>query len=58
MPLNLKDQQLKIIKYILRLPYIILMIATNQKSAIDTHTQKTNNPNITLKKVSKSQGIN
>ena len=37
---NLRDQQLKTITYICRLLYINLMVTTNQKRIIDTHTQK------------------
>ena len=40
MCLNLRGQQLKIIIFIFRLLYINLMVTTNQKSTIDTHTKK------------------
>ena len=40
MHLKLRDQQLKTILYIYRLLYQNLMVTTNQKSTIDTHTQK------------------
>lgn len=38
--LKLRDQQFNTILYIYRLLYQNLMVATNQKSAIDTHTIK------------------
>ena len=40
MHLNLRDQQFKIITYTYRLVYANLMVTTNQKCIIDTHTQK------------------
>ena len=40
MHLKLKDQQLKTILFIYRMLYQNLMITTNQKSTIDTHTKK------------------
>ena len=38
--LKLKDQQVKKALYIHRLLYQNLMVTTNRKSTIDTHTQK------------------
>ena len=46
---KLKDQQLKTILHIYRLLYQNLMGTTNQKSTVDTHTEKKSNPNTTLK---------
>ena len=40
MHLKLKHQQLKTILFIYRLLYQNLIVAANQKSTIDTHTQK------------------
>ena len=40
MHLKLRDQQLKTILYIYRLLYQNFMVTTNQKSVIDTHTNK------------------
>ena len=40
MNLKLRHQQLKTTMYIYIFLYINLIIKTNQKSAIDTHTQK------------------
>ena len=39
-----------------RLLYMNLVVTTNQKPVIDTHYQRENNPNITLKIVIKLQG--
>ena len=39
MHFKLKDQQLKIVLFIYRLPYQNLIVTTNQKPTIDTHTQ-------------------
>ena len=56
MHLKLKDQQLKTILSIYRLLYQNLMVTTNQKSAIDTHTKKEKrSPNTALKLLIKSQ---
>ena len=41
---NLRDQQLKAIDHIYRLLYINLMVTTQQKSVMDTHTQKKKEP--------------
>ena len=42
MHLQLRDQQLKTILYIYRLLYQNLRVTANQKSTIDTHTNKKN----------------
>ena len=55
MHFKLKDQQLKTILHIYRLLYQNLMGTTNQKSTVDTHTEKKSNPNTTLKIDIKSQ---
>ena len=57
MHLKLRNQQIKAILgiYIERLLYQNHMITTNQKSTIDTRTQKKNNPNTTLKIVIRQQ---
>ena len=52
MHLKLEDQQLKIILFIYRLSYLKLMVMANQKSTINTHTNK-KNQNTTLKFVIK-----
>ena len=44
-----RDQQHKIIIFIYRLICINLMVNTNQKSIIYTHTQKKKNSDIALK---------
>ena len=53
--LKLKDQQLKIILFIYRLLYQSLMVTTNQKSTVDTHTKKKKESNTTLTLAIKSQ---
>ena len=53
MHLKLRDQKLKNYQVYIERYIKNLVIATNQKSVIDTHTHK--NPNITLKIVTKSQ---
>ena len=57
MHLKLRNQQIKAILgiYRERLLYQNHMITTNQKSTIDTRTQKKNNPNTTLKIVIRQQ---
>ena len=40
MHLRLRDQQLKTITYVYRLLYKNLMVTANEKSIIDTHTEK------------------
>ena len=58
---KLKDQQLKIFLFICRLLYQNLMVTNqnyiiaNQKSTIDAHTKRKNNPNISLNLVIKLQ---
>ena len=42
MHLQLRDQQLKTISYTYRLLYQIFRVTANQKSIIDTHTNKKN----------------
>jgi len=55
MNLKLRDQQPKTILYTYRWLYQNLMGTTNKKNTMDTHIRKKNNPNTTLKIVSKSQ---
>ena len=49
MHFQLRDQQLKTILYTYRLLYQNFMVTTNQKSAIDTHTQKKKQPKYNTK---------